>query len=42
MKEISDTDAAYLAGLIDGEGCITDFRIRNGKKENDFGAHLVP
>lgn len=34
MKRISKTDAAYIAGFFDGEGCITCVKIKSKKNKN--------
>ena len=32
IRELSDTEAAYLAGIVDGEGTITLTRTHRGER----------
>lgn len=39
MRSLSENEAAYLAGLIDGEGTIFVQRVKGGKKVSKCGFH---
>jgi len=43
MKKLTETEKAYIAGLLDGEGCIGVFRqkIKNRTHEYNFGARVI-
>ena len=36
LNDLTDMDKAYLAGLIDGEGCISVDKVRNKQCKNGF------
>ena len=36
LNNLTEVDKAYLAGLIDGEGCISVYKVRNKQCKNGF------
>ncbi len=43
MNKLSETEKAYIAGLLDGEGCLTVGRLKphNGKREHRFICRIL-